>query len=117
MDVCYGGTFDPNIALSKNRGLDLYNDVSSFQFISRKLQFKTRKYLTSGGKEYITDGVAGSHSPFTRKFIEALRSYGGQDKILTTSEILNYVEKVSPQPRFGEFGDNEPGSDFIFIAR
>jgi hypothetical protein len=46
-----------------------------------------------------------------------LRYYGGEDGVLTTSEILQFVEKVNPQPRFGEFGDNEPGSDFILVVK
>ena len=52
-----------------------------------------------------------------RKFIEALRNYGGTDNILTVNEILQFIEKVDPQPCFGEFGNNEPGSDFILIAK
>lgn len=114
MDVCFGGTFDPHIA---SRGTDVYNNITKSEFIERKLALKTRLYLTSGGKEYVPDGRPGEHSPFARKFLEALRSYGGEDGILTTSEILSYIEKVVPQPRTGEFGKNEPGSDFIFIAK
>jgi len=52
-----------------------------------------------------------------RKFLEALRSYGGRDGITTVSDILQYLERVDPQPRFGEFGDNEPGSDFLLILK
>ena len=37
------------------------------------------------------DGIPGSHSPFARRFIEALRSFGGSDGILTFDEI-----KVNP---------------------
>lgn len=116
MDVCFGGTFDPLIA-SSHRGADLYAEVSPEKFVERKLKYKTRLYLTSGGKEYVPDGRPGHHSPFTRKFLEALRQYGGSDKILTVYEVLQFLDKVEPQPRFGEFGDNEPGSDFILIAR
>ncbi|MCH8317647.1 MAG: caspase family protein [Bacteroidetes bacterium] len=116
MDVCFGGTFDPIIAAS-NRGGDGYGEITKTEFIKRKLKYKTRRYLTSGGKEYVPDGRPGHHSPFARKFLEALRSYGGNDGILTINEILSYIEKVNPQPRAGEFGNNEPGSDFIFIAR
>jgi WD40 repeat protein len=115
MDVCFGGTFDPHV--SSHRGADLYSDVSKEEFIERKIQYKTRLYLTSGGKEYVPDGRPGQHSPFARKFIEALRNYGGQDGVLTTNEIFQFVEKVDPQPRFGEFGDNEPGSDFLLVAK
>ena len=63
------------------------------------------------------DGRPGHHSPFARKFIEGLRTYGGNDGILTYKDIFSNVEMVSPEPRAGEFGDNEPGSDFLFIYR
>lgn len=116
MDVCFGGTFDPIIA-AKGRAADMYSEVTSEEFIQRKKKYKTRLYLTSGGKEYVPDGRPGHHSPFARKFLEALRNYGGQDGILTINEVIQYVEKVEPQPRFGEFGDNEPGSDFILLVK
>lgn len=116
MDVCFGGTFDPHMA-SGHRGAEMYGEISREEFVERKMKYKTRLYLTSGGKEYVPDGRPGFHSPFARRFIESLRYYGGNDGVLTTGEILQYVEKVNPQPRFGEFGDNEPGSDFIFILK
>ncbi|OFX89115.1 MAG: hypothetical protein A2W99_02035 [Bacteroidetes bacterium GWF2_33_16] len=116
MDVCFGGTFDPIIA-SKSRAADLYAEVTNEEFIQRKQKYKTRLYLTSGGKEYVPDGRPGHHSPFARKFLEALRNYGGPDGLLTINEIIQFIEKVEPQPRFGEFGDNEPGSDFLLIAK
>ena len=81
------------------------------------MKFKTRRYLTSGGKEYVPDGTPGHHSPFARKFLEALRSYGGQDHIITLAEMVLFFERLAPEPRYGEFGSNEPGSDFLFIAR
>lgn len=116
VDACFGGTFDPLIAANL-RGESEYVEATKSEFVQRKMKFKTRRFLTSGGKEYVPDGRPGQHSPFTRKFLEALRSYGGKDGILTINEILNYVEKVKPEPRAGEFGGNEPGSDFIFVAR
>ncbi len=88
MDVCFGGTFDPSIARAGNRGEDdLYSELSTNEFVERKLRFKTRKYLTSGGKQYVPDGRPGMHSPFARKFLEALRDYGGKDKVLTLTEL------------------------------
>ncbi|HJX71582.1 MAG TPA: caspase family protein [Bacteroidales bacterium] len=116
MDVCFGGTFDPLIA-SRSRAADMYADITNEEYLARKSRFKTRYYLTSGGKEYVPDGRPGQHSPFARKFIEALRNYGGSDHILTVNEILQFIEKVDPQPCFGEFGNNEPGSDFILMAK
>jgi hypothetical protein len=117
MDVCFGGTFDPHLASLHRGAASAYADVSTEDFVERKLKYKTRLYLTSGGNEYVPDGRPGFHSPFARRFIESLRYYGGEDGVLTTAEILQFVEKVNPQPRFGEFGDNEPGSDFILVVK
>ncbi len=117
IDACFGGTFDEMIARRGGPEDDAYPDVTNREFIYRKMQFQTRQFLTSGGKEYVPDGRPGQHSPFTRKFLEALRSYGGHSGILTITRILSYVERVTPEPRRGEWGGNEPGSDFIFVAR
>ena len=117
IDACFGGTIDPLIARSGDRGQDdLYNELTQTEYIQRKLRFKTRKYLTSGGKEYVPDGRPGRHSPFASKILEALRNYGGRDKIITLPELMGYLDKINPEPRTGGFGDNEPGSDFVFVA-
>lgn len=116
MDVCFGGTFDQAIA---HRGLDdeTYKEASQAEMVTRKLTYKTRRYLTSGGKEYVPDGRPGMNSPFARKLLEAFRSRGSKDMILTLGEINTYVEALKPQPRAGEFGDNAPGSDFVFVVK
>ncbi len=116
MDVCFGGTFDPVIA--RSRGAESYSEVSQTEFLVRKLSSKTRKYITSGGKEYVSDGAAGRHSPFAAKFIEALRSNGGDDRIVTMNEILAFLEKIKTnEPRSGDFGDGEKSADFVFVAK
>ncbi|WP_420317506.1 caspase family protein [Ekhidna sp.] len=114
MDVCFGGTFDPLLASSRSAA---YEETNDREYLVRKLSKKTRKYLTSGSKEYVSDGVAGSHSPFARNFIEALKSNGGEDRILILAEINAYMERLKSTPRFGAFGHDENGSDFVFIAR
>lgn len=118
LDACFGGTFDPLVARSGSRGQDdAYADITKTEFIERRLRFKTRKYVTSGGKQYVADGKPGGHSPFARKFLQALRDYGGQDRILTLQELNGYLLNLKMEPHAGEFGDNEPGSDFVFVAR
>lgn len=114
MDVCFGGTFDPVIASSRGMEVGETNDA---EFLVRKLSQKTRKYLTSGGKEYVSDGVPGKHSPFTLKILQALTDGGGDDRIVTLSEIKTYVEKLKPEPRLGSFGDDKPESDFVFVVK
>jgi hypothetical protein len=32
-------------------------------------------------------------------------------------EIKSYVEKLTPEPRYGGFGDNNPASDFVFVKK
>lgn len=118
MDVCYGGTFDPLIARSGSRGYDdLYNEVGLNEYIQRRLRFKTRKYITSGGKEYVPDGRPGMHSPFASKVLEGFRSYGGRDNIITLPELIGWLERINPEPLGGDFGTNEPGSDFVFVVK
>ena len=115
MDVCFGGTFDPVVA--SRGGGDEYSDTDRQLYIERKMKYKTRLYLTSGGKEYVPDGRPGMHSPFAKNFIQALLSRGGSDGILTFGEVLQHIEKTSPVPQSGEFGENELGSDFLFIVK
>ncbi len=117
MDVCFGGTFDPTIARSGLRGSnDMYEEITTSEFVKRKMRFKTRKYITSGGKTYVFDGREGSHSPFASKLLNGLRSYGGRDDVVTLPELYNWLEKLTPEPRVGSFGTDEPGSDFVFVV-
>ena len=117
VDACFSGAFDaPVTQFNSARGANnIPDDVTKKQFIKQSLAYKTRWYLTSGGKEYVSDGRPNQHSPFTRRVLDALRSGGGQHGILTLEDIGRYVEKASPQPRAGEFGSNAPGSNFLFI--
>ncbi len=112
MDVCFGGTFDPVLAGSRN----VYEDIDKNDFIVKKLSMRTRKFLTSGGKEYVSDGIKGSHSPFTVRLLEALKSNGGEDRILTLSELNLSMQKLKTTPRFGSFGSDEANSEFLFIG-
>lgn len=117
MDVCFGGTFDAALASSRGQDEEVYKEQNMGEFITRKLTYKTRRFLTSGGKTYVSDGIPGKHSPFAKNFLEALRSRGGKDGVLTLPELYSHVERLKIQPRFGEFGDNAPGSDFVFVAK
>ncbi len=112
MDVCFGGTFDEKLVTKRS----IYENLEDSEWLARKLTLTSRLYLTSGGKEYVPDGIPGHHSPFAKKLIEALNSNGDDDQVLTVSEMLSYFAKLQPVPRSGSWGDNEPGSDFLFIV-
>jgi len=116
MDVCFGGTFDGDLSSVDAHDAGFGGKVSA-DIVTKRLSYKTRKFMTSGEKQYVSDGVPGKHSPFARALLEAFRSSGGEDGILTLREIIPYVSKLKITPRAGEFGDNAPGSDFIFVSR
>jgi hypothetical protein len=113
MDVCFGGTFDPVLASSRGA----YEVTDDQEYLVKKLSKKTRKYLTSGSKEYVSDGIRGQHSPFAKNMLEALKTNGGEDRILILDEIKLFMERLQTTPRFGEFGEDEQGSDFVFVAK
>lgn len=96
--------------------MDASGLIPKTEYIERKLRYRTRRYITAGGKEYVPDGRPGQHSPFARQFLAALRTFGGADGILTLEEILLHLERVDPEPRTGELYGNEPGSSFVLVA-
>ncbi len=116
MDVCFGGTFDP--VLARARAGEAMDEATDTQYLVRKLTKRTRKYLTSGSKEYVSDGIPGKSSPFAAKFIQALREVGGgSGRILTLAELNTYFQKLQTEPRSGSFGSDDPASDFVFVAK
>ena len=118
LDVCFGGTFAGVLGSATDRSdASMYASLSGEELVARKLQHRTRRYITSGGKERVPDGLPGEHTPFVRSLLEALRTYGGSDGVLTLAEIFSHIESVQPEPRAGEFERNEPGSDFVFVAQ
>ena len=111
LDTCYSGTFDERIAMRGEAEAPF--DSLSPADIERIKTYKTRWYLTSGAIEQVPDD-----SLFIRALLEALRSKGGRNNILTIDEILYYLKKVeNPKPRASEFGSNERGSNFLFLAK
>lgn len=117
MDVCFGGTIDP--VLAKARSVEEAAEAAvDTQYLVRKLTRHTRKFLTSGSREYVSDGIPGKHSPFAEQFILALREIGGgAGRILSLLELRTYFLRLSSEPRFGSFGNDDPASDFVFVAK
>jgi hypothetical protein len=115
LDVCHGGTFAEAMAMRGDPARSDYDAATPTERVSRILRRTTRKYLTSGGNEYVPDG-SGAHSPFAAKFLEALRRRTSEG-ILTATDVYQVVRQVRPnEPVFGDFGKYEPVSDFVFVA-
>ena len=115
-DVCFGGTIDEFIS-RKTRGSEIYELIDNKEFIERCFRNKTRKFLSSTKKDYVYDGTPPMHSPFAAYFIAALSSCGFSDRILEFNEIIKVIAKLKPEPAWGSLKHDEPGSNFIFIAK
>lgn len=120
LDVCYGGSFIERVSESSTRSGDddpMYRSVDLATHLERTRERTTRRYLTAGGIERVPDGRPGEHSPFARRFLEALRTYGGTRGFLTLADLHAAIQAVDPEPRAGGFERDEPGSDFVFVPR
>ena len=116
MDVCFGGTFDKKLA--KARGAEAMDEAADKQYLVKKLTKRTRKFLTSGSKEYVPDGQPGHHSPFATQFIKALKEIGGgTGRVLSLIELNPYFLRLTTEPYFGSFGNDDAQSDFVFVAK
>jgi hypothetical protein len=116
LDVCFGGTFDERAVRNKSRG-DVYDDVATATYYAEKMKLKTRLYLSSGGKVAVPDGYAGKHSPFAHRLLQALQERGGAQKMLTSSNLFEFVKKLPSGPVLGSFGDDDLNTEFIITAK
>lgn len=116
-DVCYGGTFDEKVSKKSYKVNEQKTGNAQENYINKKLEHHTRVYISSGNKNTVPDGYKGEHSPFAIRFLEALRTKGGISGILTKSRLFSFVEGLDSEPIMGGFGDDEPGSEFILIAK
>lgn len=120
IDACYAGTIDPDIRFGTDRaeraGPGAREMVSS---LMRRSQYRSRIYLTSGGKEYVPDGRPGAHSPFAAALIGALRKASIDGRALTFNQIVGHMaaSAVEPLPRHNVFRGHEPGGDFILLPK
>ncbi|MDQ3816492.1 MAG: caspase family protein, partial [Acidobacteriota bacterium] len=112
LDVCFGGTFGYTA-----RSGDEYQRAAPLKQIADAMKQRCRKWLTSGGEQYVYDG-SGDHSPFAYWLLETLRK-GGEDGLVLFEDLTRAARKVNlnQQPKWGDFPTNVPGSDFVFIAK
>ena len=112
MDSCFAGSLDPALG-SGSRGI--YYPIPLEQLRLRTADKKTRYFLTSGGKEYVPDGMEGSHSPFAALFILALEKGSNTSGYLNLSQLPHYFERMSTIPRAGNLGETRMGQiSFLF---
>ncbi len=114
IDACYSGTFSDDIALKGEPGKRPGQSDRREQFIQNSLEYRSRIFMASGAKVRTPD-----QSAFATQFLAALRSFGGDDRLINITELWSYVQRAKPDPCMAKFGGgdsgHEPGGDFLFV--
>jgi hypothetical protein len=120
LDACFAGTLDRRIADSGLRGdtsSDPYAHATLPELLARKEPKRTRRYITSGGKDFVPDGLPGHHSPFISAFLVTLNQAADRKGYVTLDDIQQGLNTVNPEPRWGDIqDDNDPGADFLLLT-
>lgn len=129
LDSCFGGAMasavppagnqagTSPVALGDGSGNATPADSDS-ELIAAIMQFRTRRFLTSGGNEYVSDGAPGSHSPFARKLLSSFEANPQNKSFFTVSEIIPRVKYANPyQPiiLYDSWPSDESRSEFFFF--
>lgn len=127
IDACYSGSIQQATGPVNASQCDfkipinwknMYMALSNEQYIQRNMQCTTRRYITSGGKDYkVPDGEKGKHSPFANVLINKLNKGDKSDGIITFTELLPDLSYENPSPHSGSFGIDGQTGDFIFIEK
>lgn len=124
MDVCFGGKMFDKHDNNQIRRINDGNELSADEYIKRQLQIPCRQFLTSGGNNYVADGVPGSHSPFAARLIAALESGATNQEYITASEIMDYLRLMrtvgndkKSLPRYGFFGGDKDGEYVLKVTQ
>jgi len=88
--------------------------ITNEDFIAKKMESRTRAYLSSGSSNL---EPSGRYTLFSSKLMEAMRNYGGSDGILNIYELKGYMDNLVDVPVIGAFEGNQAGGDFLMIAR
>lgn len=120
IDACYSGAISEKLITQQDDrgepkdslGFRPGEDATTRQkrFIKNSLRYCTRLFLTSGGIERTPDP-----SKFAEQFKLALRKGAGEDGILDFYELYPYLRNAEPLPTYGNFGQNDVGSNFLFV--
>lgn len=111
IDACFSGTFDKDLALERGDGK--IKDI--VKYAKQKFQLSSRNFLTSGGKEYVSDGRPGKHSPFMEKLLGILTNVKGT-ALLSWGDISNEMKKGKEiNPRSGTFTNHQTGGEYLLL--
>ena len=116
IDACFAGTLDRRVRDAGLRG-DFYAPASLPERLLREESKRTRRYFTSGGKDFVPDGFPGHHSPFAAALLNTLEGAATENGYLTLNDLQQGLARVAgPEPRSGEMEGNDASADFILLT-
>lgn len=102
-----------------NAGDAAQTQLSPHAYAKRLMKSRSRRVITSGDKPVLdswkrADGTLSNNSPFADAFLRALRTGGGEDRVLSNVKIAPFIDKLTPEPEAGRLS----GSDgaFVFVS-
>ena len=112
IDACYSGTFDPFIAGMRGKDFSRPNSLDKKeQILKDHKSLKTRLFMASGAKIKTPD-----RSDFAKQLLGGLRLGASRFGLLSIHEInVLHIQNARPKPVFSAFGDDEAGSNFLFV--
>ena len=126
LDICHAGTFDEKVLggetrSGNNENLILKQNIN--QFFLEKSNYRSRKVLTSVGKQPAFDGLVGKHSPFATYLLKLLYGAGDEVGMLTASDIFSSLQKAGLNedtvmriyPHQASFGNYDSEGEFILL--
>jgi hypothetical protein len=120
MDSCFSGALDPKVADSGTRDdrvNSLYAPRPLAQVITLQMKYPTRRYITSGGKEYVPDGRPGEHSPFTRALLQTLVHDADEHGYTRWRDLQAGLEAVQPTPHWDKLDERDDlNGDIILLT-
>ena len=109
-DSCYSGTLTRAAAVGF-RGKD---------YLRRMAAKPARVVLVSGGLEPVADEGAGSHSPFAKSFLDALKK---NENIIDGTRLFGEIRRpvilnTQQTPRYSDVRNaGHDGGDFLFVRK
>ncbi len=113
IDACYSGTFDPNWGSrdnKKRRFRRIGEDRKESPLLANHKETESRILFSAAYDDKTPD-----KSTFAYHLRKGLLEGGGQDRILTSTELFARLQYARPNPYAASFGKDDPGSSFLFF--
>lgn len=114
IDAPQSGSFDPNWRNRPHQNFSRPGERFSDQLLLNHSKYWARIFITSGA-QVVRSGAASSFAQQLRNGFNAKET---PSDFLTSSQLFaTYFSRAVPAPIGGTFGDDDPGSTFIFFKQ